>query len=91
LDVGADPHLLGGPDEYGYMPAGDGGEQAGLLEVVAGFVHDLDGHGGDTEGSDLRAELLVDAPLSAAFRGAEVAEHELKRPRRPERAGSSPR
>ena len=42
LDVGADPHLLGGADQNGDVPGAAGGEQAGLLGVVAGLVDEPD-------------------------------------------------
>ena len=48
LDVGADAHLLGGPDEHRHIAVAAGGEELLLLACVAGFVHEPHLGAGDT-------------------------------------------
>ena len=77
LDVGADAHLLGGPDQDGDPAGAAGGEQLGLVPVGLGLVDEPDRLAGQAAGGELVAELVVGVPAWSG--GAQVAEHQLQR------------
>ena len=79
LDVGADAHLLGRADEHGDVAGAGRGEQASLLHVGLRLVHVPDLLGGDAALHELLPQLVVGVP-PVLVRGADVGEHELKRP-----------
>jgi len=65
LDVRAHAHLLRRADQHAHVPGSAGGEQAALLSVVAGFVHEPHLSGWDAVGLQQAAELLVGVPVLA--------------------------
>src|SRR6266568_5781713 len=78
LDVGANAHLLGGPDQDGDSPGTAGGEELRLVPVGFRLVDEPDGLTGKTPGHELLTQVLIHVP--AGTRSAEIAEHELQRP-----------
>jgi hypothetical protein len=77
LDIGANTHLLGGPNEHRNMPGTGRGEHAGLLGVVRRIVHEPDAVAGNSAFDELEGELVVGVPPGGVG-GTDVAEHQLK-------------
>jgi hypothetical protein len=55
VDVGADAHLLGGPNEHGELAVAAAGEEPGPGFVVAGVVNERDVSRGDAVGDETPA------------------------------------
>ena len=79
LDVGPDSHAGGGADDHGDLAGAAGGEQSGLLGVVARLVDPPDLLGRHASSGELVAQLPVGVPARPGW-GGEVAEHDLQRP-----------
>ncbi len=77
LDVGADAHPLGRPDEDSDTAVAAGGEERRLVPVGPRLMNEPDGFAGHPAGGEQVAKLVVGVPRRAG--GAQVAENQLQR------------
>jgi hypothetical protein len=77
VDVGADPHLVGGADEHGDLAVAAAVEQPGAGLVGLGVVDVGKLVGGDAVGDEPPAKLVVGVPGAVGLGSGQVAEHDL--------------